>query len=544
MSAVDVRDDTWADVIIVGAGSAGATLAARLAQAGHDRVLLLEAGRDEKSLWLKLPLGVGKVLIGHRAVRRYFTQPEPTLGGRRIFWPRGETVGGSGRINGTVWVHGDPREYDHWAALGNAGWGSETLLPIFRRMESYSAGNLDQRGRDGPIRITEYTPRDPLSLAFLAGAESLGIPLTSDYNDTEYLGAGMLQHNTHRGWRCDPAAAMLAAARKRPNLRVWTHCLVARIVFEGTRAIGVEVRHGGRVQVLRARSEVILCAGSVASPGILERSGVGATARLDEAGITPRLDLPGVGENLQDHFHVRLNLAARNVTTLNDIMHSPLARARAAWRFVLHRDGLFASATCTAHALAASDRNDARADVKLQLHHLTSVDSRDPDRYVLDQESGFSIGAYQLRPRSRGSVHVASDDPEAVPLIRAGYLDAPEDRSATLRVMRLARRLVATAPFARFVRAELRPGPQVSDDDALLAYARATGTTSYHPVGTCRMGTDAYAVVDPSLRVRGIAGLRVADASIMPTLPSSNTNAACIAIGWRAADLLLEAFRA
>ena len=525
-----------ADVIVVGAGSAGATLAARLAANRAVRVLLVELGADSKSPWMHVPIGVAKLLVGRNdSVRHYPVASQPGLADRAVLWPRGETVGGSGRINGMVWVRGDPAEFDAWEQAGNAGWGSEVFARLFREIENSDAGADGIRGRKGPIQVTEYTPRDPLSLSFLQACESVGIPRTDDYNGTRYLGAGMLQHNTAHGRRHDPATALLGAARHLPNLRILASRLVSHVVFEGRQAVGVALA-GTPSQILRAPS-IVLAAGAIGTPALLQRSGIGDATRLQSLGIQPVHHLPGVGRNLQDHLHVRMNFRARGVTTLNDIARSPLAFAAAAARYALHRDGLLACATCTAHALAATT-DDPRADVKIQLHHLTSSDSRAADRIVLDRSPGFSLGVFGLRPASRGTLHIQSRESGADPHIDPRYLDDPEDQATIVRGLAFARRIARTPSMQRYVVDEIRPGSDAVSDDGLLAHARVSGSTSYHPVGSCRMGTDNAAVVDPALRVHGVSGLRVADASVMPTLPSSNPHAAVIAIGWRAAELL------
>ncbi len=528
--------DADADVIVVGAGSAGATLAARLAGNHSTRVLLIELGADRKSPWMHVPIGVAKLLVGrHRSVHHYPTVSQSGLTDRAVLWPRGETVGGSGRINGMVWVRGDPAEFDAWEHAGNTGWGSGTFARLFREIEKTDTGDDGIRGRQGPIRVTEYTPQDPLSHAFLHACESVGIARTDDYNGSSYLGAGMLQHNTAHGRRHDPATALLDAARRLPNLRILASRRVSHVVFEGRNAVGVALA-GMPEQVLRAPC-VVLAAGAIGTPVLLQRSGIGDAPRLQALGIQPVHHLPGVGRNLQDHLHVRMNFRSRGVTTLNDIAHSPIAFAAAVARYALRRDGLLACATCTAHALSATS-DDPRADVKIQLHHLTSSDSRAAERIVLDRASGFSLGVFQLRPASRGSLHILSRDAGADPHIDPRYLDDRNDEATIVRGLALARRIANAPSMQRFVVDEIRPGPAVKGIDALLTHARESGSTSYHPVGTCRMGSDNAAVVDPTLRVHGVSGLRVADASVMPTLPSANPHAAVIAIGWRAAELL------
>lgn len=528
------------DYIVVGAGSAGAALAGRLSEDGTQRVLVVDAGHRDDWIWLRIPAGLIWVLTDDRAVIRFETDQESGLSGRRIWWPRGRVLGGSGRVNGMIWVRGDPAEFDHWLDLGNYGWGYRDVLPYFRRMETYQAGDEEVRGRDGPINVTQYSPRDLLSEAFIRACGEMGIVRNVDYNATSMEGADYLQLNTRRGLRCCSYEAYLKPALRRANVSLACDALVTRVTFDGSRATGIEFRQHGEAKWARAQKAVILCAGAIQSPQLLELSGVGAPERLQSLGIPVIVAVPGVGENLRDHLHVRLNLRSRGAVTLNDLMRNPWLRIPEVVRYALHRDGLLACVTCTAHALTRSHPGAPRPDIKLQLHHLTLATSSDPRRILLDQSSGFSIAIFQLRPNSRGSVHLAAADPLTPPRIRANYLTDPEDAVTAVRAFRRARELVAQPSLARFVLNEMRPGAAIDTDEELLAFIRETGTTSYHPMGTCRMGNAPDAVVDPQLKVRGVTGLRVADASIMPTMVSSNINAASIMIGEKCADLILS----
>lgn len=529
------------DYIVVGAGSAGCVLASRLVLQGYS-VLLLEAGKDDKWVWIRIPAGVAYILRGERALRRFHTEPEPCMNGRSVFWPRGKVLGGSSGVNGMIWVHGDPMEYDSWRdAFAAQGWGFDDLKPLFKKIESYSMGSSDARGQSGPVTVSRFRSAKPLMDAFLDACVSAGIPKKDDYNDGTYYGAGYLQYNTQRGLRWSTREAFIRPLKTNPKLKIQTDSLVSRVLFEGTRAIGVEyVCHGQRMQAL-ANHETILCAGAIQSPQILELSGVGNASRLSDIGIPVIKDLPGVGENLQDHLHTRVTYECRNTVTLNQIMRNPFRKAMMAADLALNGKGMMTCAGAVIHALARSSPAVNQADIKLQLHWLSSPDARDPNKLVLDDFPGFSIGTFPLRPTSRGSVHIQSRQPEDSPKIHANYLSTDEDCRTTVAAIELARKIAAQPALAPFIVRETRPGPEQVHESELLDYVKTIGQTSYHPVGTCRMGsdTDANAVVDRQLRVRGVQGLRVADASIMPTLASANTNAPSMVIGEKAAELIL-----
>ncbi len=531
-------EGTW-DFIVVGAGSAGCALAARLTESGRHRVLLVEAGEDDRWIWLRIPTGVAKIMVGKRALWRFNTEPEPGLGGRSLFWPRGRVLGGTASVNGMFWVWGYPAVFDSWRAAGNTGWGYADVAPIFRRMERYRQGDATRRGHDGPLVITEHAPRDPLSDAFLRACAESGIPESADYNADGCEGGGLMQFSTRRGLRWGVREGYLRPAMKRGNLRVFTGAYAARVLFEGNRAAALEIRWGEGTGIVRASREIAICAGSIKSPQLLELSGIGDARLLERHGIPVRQHLPGVGENLRDHLQARMMFEVRGLETLNDILPSPWKKTRMALRYALFRDGMMSAAGATAHAYARTDPASPQPDIKLQLHHLSSPDERNPDRIVLDDFPGFSIGVVQQQPGSRGSVHVRSADPLAPPEMRPNYFSDPEDLRTTLRGLRLVRQVATKPALARHVVREVRPGPGVESDAELTDYVRSTIFGSYHQVGTCKMGIDADAVVDPQLRVRGVAGLRVADASVLPTMPASNTNAAAILAGEKAAEFML-----
>ena len=531
------------DYIVVGAGSAGCALAARLSESGRHRVLLLEAGGADRHVWIHVPLGVGKLLTNARYAWKFHTEPQAGLAGQQVYWPRGKVLGGSSALNGMAYVWGDPHEYDSWAARGITGWAFEDLLPYFGRLESNRYTEHPRRGRDGPVRITDRGAREPdrISDAFIAACRDAGIAATPDYNAVSYEGVRYLEQTAFEGRRWSAAVAYLRPARRRANLDVRTHALVRRLVFDGSRCSGVEFEHAGRVQVAHAGREVVLCAGAVQSPQLLELSGIGAAARLQSLGIPVRHDLPAVGEHMSDHLQVRCTFRTPIPETINDLMRSPRVKLKMGWAYLAHRKGLLANTSSTAHAITRAGAGRTRPDVMVRIYHISGKDRYSRSKGAgLDPWSGFSIGGFALYPASRGSIHCASADPHAPPRIQPNYLADAADRRAAVDLLRLVRRIAARPALQGVISAEERPGAGASSDDALLAYARETGQTAWHTVGTCRMGRPDESVVDSALRVHGIGALRVADVSVMPTIASSNTNAPALMIGERAAALILS----
>jgi choline dehydrogenase len=524
------------DYIIVGAGSAGCVLANRLTASGRHRVLLLEAGGHDRHLWIHIPLGYGKLFADRRVNWLYASEPEPELDNRRIIQPRGKVLGGSSSINGLLYVRGQPADFDHWRQLGNAGWSFDDVLPYFRRAEDQERGEDALHGAGGPLAVSDVCEPHPLCEAFIESAEQAGFGRNPDFNGKTQEGAGYFQYTARRGRRWSTARGYLRAARRRPNLAVVPNALATRILMSGRRAVGVEYRQGDMTRTAQASHEVILAGGAFNSPQLLQLSGIGPGSLLQSLGIGVICDIPGVGAELQDHLQVRMQYRCTEPITMNDVIHSWRQRAQAGVRYLLYRKGLLAIGAGYAGGFFRTSALAATPDV--QVHFL--IFSGETAGAALHPFPGFIASVCQLRPESRGFVRVKSPDPRQPPAIQPRYLTSAVDRDTVVAGMRLLRGIMRQPAMRRYVAEERAPPPQVTSDADLLAFARATATTVFHPTSTCHMGCDATAVVDERLRVRGIERLRVVDGSIMPTLVSGNTNAAIVMIAEKGADMILQ----
>lgn len=525
------------DYIVVGSGSAGGTVAARLSEDPKNSVCVLEAGGRDWNPYIHIPAGFMKTLVNPAVNWLYESEPSEGTAGRRIHAPRGKTLGGSSSINGNIYSRGQRMDFDGWAQQGNRGWGYADVLPYFKRSECRVGDGDDTfRGRDGNLIITDIDYRHPLADAFIEGAVNYGIPLNEDYNGAVQEGISYTQRTIHQGRRVSSARAFLRPALKRPNIELRTKAHATKIVFDGKRAIGIQYARGGKTVEIRARREIILSGGSVNSPQLLQLSGVGPSSLLKEIGVPVHHELPGVGENLRDHFVLRMVARIKSMDTINQRVNG-LPLMTEAFKYFTGQPSVLGLSPTLVYIFWKSDPALDNGDLQIS---FTPASYKEGVQSQLDDFPGVTVAPWVQRPESMGYIRAKSANPFEPPAIQPNYFSHETDRRLSIQGMKIARDLMQTPEFSPHVECEELPGPDVQTEDEMLSYYRQNATTTFHLMGTCRMGpeTDKTAVVDDQLRVRGIEGLRVADASIMPTMPSANTNAATIMIGEKCADFI------
>jgi choline dehydrogenase len=532
------------DYIIVGAGTAGCVLANRLTAGGEHRVLLLEAGGSDRSPWIKVPIGYGRTFNDPRYNWMYEAQADPALDNRRAFWPRGKVLGGSSSINAMIYVRGQPGDFEDWQAAGNPGWSWAEVLPWFRKLEDHAWGASEFHGAGGPVHVSDVSASvHPLCATFLEACAALGIARTRDFNGAQPEGAGLWQVTIHNGVRVSSATAYLHPAMRRANLTVQLRSQATRVLFSGTRASGIEYLRGGVRQVAEARGEVLLAAGAINSPQLLELSGIADAQLLQRLGIPVIVDSPAVGRGLQDHVAVNYFYRSR-VPTLNDQLAPLFGKVKAALRYVLGRRGPLAMSVNQAGAFLRSRPGLSRPNLHIYFNPASySTTTLGAKRRLLnpDPYPGFLMSFNTCRPTSRGTVHIRSSDPLAAPAICPNSLSTPEDVQDVFDGARVLRRIAAAAPLAQVIASERQPGAEVQSDNAVLADFRQRAGSVFHASGTCAMGpAGRTAVVDARLRVHGVAGLRVVDASVFPNITSGNTNTPALMVAEKASDLILQ----
>lgn len=526
------------DYIVVGAGSSGCVLARRLSDDPKNRVLLLEAGPPASGFWLSTPAGMSRLFLDHKVNWGYFTEPVSTMLDRKIYWPRGKVMGGSSSINGMVYLRGHRLDFDRWRDAGNTGWGYDDVLPYFKRMEHNERGGDYYRGTRGPLWISDPVIRHSCSKDFIESARRAGVPHSEDLNGETHDGVGFVQYNIRDGVRQSAYVAYIEPVRQRSNLVVETGAHVHRVLFKGSIATGVEVVVNGQRRTIGASREIVLSAGALNSPHLLMLSGIGERSMLRQFGINQVADSPGVGRNLQDHFYVHCLANTKPESSFNRELHG----FRKYWqglRYLATKGGYLALGSSQAAAFIKSRPDEEYADLQISFRPMTF--NFDPSgKVAVDKKPAISVSLYRVRPKSVGHLILSSPDPLKAPALYPNYISDPEDVQATISGMRKIREIMAMAPLSTRIESEFAPGPHVQTDDQFLKYFETHGNSCYHPVGTCKMGNDAMAVVDARLRVRGVERLRVVDASIMPHVTAGNTNATAIMIGEKGSDLICE----
>lgn len=534
--------DAEFDVVVAGGGSAGCVMASRLTENPLISVGLIEAGKTDRNPWIHIPLGFGKLVPNPKINWGYETEPDPNLNNRKLSWPRGKVLGGSGSINGMVFLRGAASDYDGWEASGAKGWSYKDVLPYFKKMEHNVPGGNEWRGTGGPMVISNIKRPSETAKAFVEACKRLQFPENHDFNGERMDGVGMVQLNVRNGFRVSTAKGYLKPNMKRPNLKVMTQSHVRRIILDGKRAVGVEIEQGGAVKRIGARREVIVSAGAINSPVLLMNSGIGPARELQAVGIEVRHDLPGVGKNLQDHAQARFTFLTRESGTLNEVLTSPRQQISMAMEWLFKRSGQLAVGATEGNLFCKSSSAEPIFDLQFQAtnfstEHLT---------LGLDRWPGFGFNFCVCRPKSRGEIRLADNTGRSKPKLYAGYFNDPEgdDMRRSVLAFKIGRQIIATEPYRSLIFSEVRPGAHVTSDEDIKGFIRQVAGTVYHQCGTCKMGEDDKAVVDSTLKVRGFEGLRVADASVMPIIPSPNIHPATIMIAEKGADMVARSLAA